>query len=73
MLSVIVPIFNEEKYIEHCIQYILEQDYPKDDLEVLFVDGMCNDSTRSIVSSDGQYVCFDTVHTGVRSLSVMKI
>lgn len=51
MLSVIVPIFNEEKYIEHCIQSVLEQDYPKDDLEVLFVDGMSNDNTRSIVSS----------------------
>lgn len=54
MLSVIVPIFNEEKYIEHCIQSILEQDYPKDDLEVLFVDGMSIDNTRSIVSSYSQ-------------------
>ncbi len=26
-----------------------------------------------IVSGDGQYVCFDTVHTGVRSLAVMRI
>ncbi len=51
MLSVIVPIFNEEKYIEHCIQSVLEQDYPKNDLEVLFVDGMSNDNTRSIISS----------------------
>lgn len=51
MLSVIVPIYNEEKYIERCIQSILKQDYPKDDLEVLFVDGMSNDKTRSIVSS----------------------
>ncbi len=51
MLSVIVPIYNEEKYIEHCIQSILEQDYPKDALEVLFVDGMSNDNTRSIISS----------------------
>lgn len=51
MLSVIVPIYNEEKYIEHCIQSILEQDYPKDDLEVLFVDGMSSDKTRRIVSS----------------------
>ena len=51
MLSVICPIFNEEKYIEHCIQSILEQDYPKDALEVLFVDGMSNDNTRNIISS----------------------
>ena len=40
MLSVICPIYNEEKYIQECIDSILRQDYPKDDLEVFFVDGM---------------------------------
>lgn len=50
MLSVIVPIYNEEKYIAKCIDSILEQDYPKDDLEILFVDGMSTDRTRSIIS-----------------------
>lgn len=50
MLSVICPIFNEEKYIAKCIESILSQDYPKDDLEVIFVDGMSTDYTRRIVS-----------------------
>lgn len=49
MLSVIVPIYNEERYITKCIESILEQDYPKTDLEVLFVDGMSTDRTREIV------------------------
>ena len=40
MLSVICPVFNEEKFITACVESILVQDYPKDDLEVLFVDGM---------------------------------
>lgn len=53
MLSVICPIYNEEKYIEYCINSIANQDYPKDDLEVLFVDGMSNDRTRDII---GQYI-----------------
>lgn len=53
MLSVICPIYNEEKYISDCIESILQQDYPKDDLEVLFVDGMSSDNTRNIVK---QYV-----------------
>ena len=48
MLSVIVPIYNEEKYIAKCIESIVSQDYPKDDLEVIFVDGMSSDKTRSI-------------------------
>lgn len=49
MLSVIVPIFNEEKYIAICLDSILCQDYPKSDLEVLIVDGMSTDSTREII------------------------
>ena len=49
MLSVICPIYNEEKYIDKCIESIIKQDYPKDDLEVLFVDGMSTDKTRLIV------------------------
>lgn len=51
MLSVICPIYNEEKYIARCIESIMQQDYPKDDLEVLFVDGMSNDRTREIIAS----------------------
>ncbi len=50
MLSVIVPIYNEEKYIAKCIDSMLEQDYPKDDLEIILVDGMSNDHTREIVA-----------------------
>ena len=49
IISVICPIYNEEKYIAKCIDSIIAQDYPKDDLEVLFVDGMSNDRTREIV------------------------
>lgn len=50
MLSVICPIYNEEKYIAKCIDSILDQDYPKDDLEVIFADGMSTDRTREIVA-----------------------
>lgn len=49
MLSVIVPIYNEEKYIAKCLDSILEQDYPKEEMELLLVDGMSNDATRDIV------------------------
>lgn len=51
MLSVICPVYNEEKYIDNCIQSILAQDYDKNDLEVLFIDGMSTDRTRNIIFS----------------------
>ena len=50
MLSVIVPIYNEEKYIAKCLDSILEQDYPKDDMELLLCDGMSKDKTREIIA-----------------------
>lgn len=48
-VSVICPLFNEEKFIDGCILSILEQDYPKDKLEVLLIDGRSSDHTADIV------------------------
>jgi len=48
-VSIIIPSRNEEKFIGKCLDSILEQDYPKDNLEVLVVDGMSEDKTREIV------------------------
>ncbi len=50
MISVICPIYNEEKYIDACIKSILRQDFPKENLEVIFADGMSTDRTRDIVN-----------------------
>lgn len=50
MLSVIMPIYNEEKYIAKCLDSILEQDYPKEDMELLLCDGMSKDKTRDIIA-----------------------
>ena len=49
-LSVICPIYNEEKYIGQFLDSILRQDFPKNDMEILLVDGMSKDRTREIVS-----------------------
>ena len=50
MLSVICPIYNEEKYIRQFLDSLLKQDYPKEDMEILLVDGMSKDPTREIVA-----------------------
>ncbi len=51
MLTIICPIRNEEKHVARCIESIIRQDYPKDDMEVLLVDGMSTDRTREIIAS----------------------
>lgn len=49
MLSVICPVRNEARYIRECLESILAQDFPREEMEVLFVDGMSTDKTREIV------------------------
>ena len=49
MVSVIVPCRNERKFIGQCLDSIIMNDYPKDNLEVLVVDGASNDGTKDIV------------------------
>ncbi len=52
-VSVIVPTHNEESNIDNCIKSLLNQTYPTDKYEVLFVDNGSNDSTKSIIQSYG--------------------
>jgi glycosyltransferase involved in cell wall biosynthesis len=49
MISIIVGIRNEEKYIGECIVSLLHLDYPKDAYEIIVVDGMSNDNTQNII------------------------
>jgi cellulose synthase/poly-beta-1,6-N-acetylglucosamine synthase-like glycosyltransferase len=48
-VSIIIPCRNEEIYIGKCLNSIIANDYPKNKLEVLAVDGMSEDGTRRIV------------------------
>jgi cellulose synthase/poly-beta-1,6-N-acetylglucosamine synthase-like glycosyltransferase len=49
-VSVIVPIRNEERYIERCLYTLARQDYPRERFEVIVVDGRSDDATRPIVN-----------------------
>jgi succinoglycan biosynthesis protein ExoA len=47
-VSVIVPMRNEEQYIEGCLRSLAAQDYPRDRFEVLVVDGCSTDGSRRV-------------------------
>lgn len=47
-VSVIIPAFNEERYIRQCLESVLAQDYPPDRIEILLVDNNSTDSTSRI-------------------------
>ena len=48
-ISVVIAMRNEERYIGKCIDSFLEQTLPKDQFELIVIDGHSNDSSRKIV------------------------
>jgi len=48
-VSVVVPIRNEQAYIKNFIDSLLAQDYPKEKLEILLIDGLSEDNTLEII------------------------
>jgi cellulose synthase/poly-beta-1,6-N-acetylglucosamine synthase-like glycosyltransferase len=50
-VSVIIPCRNEVRYIGACLDSLFANDYPKERLDVLVVDGMSDDGTRAVVES----------------------
>ena len=49
-VTLAVPCFNEERYIEAFLDDVFEQDYPASSIEVLIGDGMSTDRTREILA-----------------------
>ena len=45
-VSIIIPVFNSEKYLEECIDSVIHQTY--DDIEVILVNDGSTDNSLSI-------------------------
>ena len=53
-ISLVIPLRNEEAYIGDCLRSILQQDYPLECMEILFVDGCSTDRTVAILEEAAQ-------------------
>jgi glycosyltransferase involved in cell wall biosynthesis len=49
-VSVLIPVRNEERYIERCLYSLSAQDYPRARFEVLIIDGQSTDATKHLIS-----------------------
>jgi glycosyltransferase involved in cell wall biosynthesis len=61
-VSVIIPCRNEQGFIAACLESVIGNDYPRQLVEILVVDGASTDGTREIVASIAGR------HSGVRML-----
>jgi succinoglycan biosynthesis protein ExoA len=50
VVTIAIPCFNEERYIEACLDDVFAQDYPAESIEVLVGDGMSTDRTRTVLA-----------------------
>jgi succinoglycan biosynthesis protein ExoA len=48
-VSVIMPVRNEEAYIERSLRAVLAQTYPPERFEIIIADGISTDDTREII------------------------
>ncbi len=48
-VTIILPVRNEQDFIEKTLETVFAQDYPADRIEILVVDGMSDDATADIV------------------------
>jgi succinoglycan biosynthesis protein ExoA len=54
LLTIIMPVYNEEKYIEKTLTAIRNQDYLENRMEVIIVDGRSHDATKEKVIAFSQ-------------------
>ncbi|MBI3955353.1 glycosyltransferase family 2 protein, partial [Candidatus Gottesmanbacteria bacterium] len=48
LISVVIPVYNEEKYIARCLQSVCNQNFKN--YEVIVVDNNCTDKTAKIAA-----------------------
>ncbi|MEI3541599.1 MAG: glycosyltransferase [Acutalibacteraceae bacterium] len=49
IVSIIIPVKNEEKYISKCIKSVLRQNFDKKNMELILIDGNSKDETVKII------------------------
>lgn len=58
-VTIVIPTYNEEKNIGNCLRSIFNQDYPRELLQIIVVDGGSTDKTVEIAKSLGAEVLYN--------------
>ena len=49
VLSIIIPIYNAEEYLEECLESVINQEVPFDEYEIICIDDGSTDNSNSIL------------------------
>ena len=63
-ISVIIPTFNCSNFLNLCLDSIVSQEYPKDLIEILIIDGGSTDNTVEIAKNYTDKIFYNTLRTG---------
>jgi len=64
-VSVIVPMYNEEKYIKTCLSSLFRQDYPNHLYEIIVLDGLSTDNSAHMVKK--------LINTGINNTKLIIV
>jgi glycosyltransferase involved in cell wall biosynthesis len=48
-LSIVIPLYNMERFIEHCLDSLFKQDLPDSDFEIMVINDGSTDRSREII------------------------
>ena len=65
-VSVIIPCFNEEEWIEKTIRCCLDQDYPMDKLEIIIVNDHSTDRSKQVIFEAIKSIYGEDDHFNIR-------
>ncbi len=51
VVTIVIPVFNEEQYLAACLTSVVNVDYPKEKLQIILVDNGSTDNTLNIAAT----------------------
>ena len=69
-ISIVIPTFNSSSTLRECLESIFSQDYPREKVEVIIVDGGSRDETLEIARNFKVKILHNSLRTGEAGKSV---